>query len=161
MCPFSHKSVSVVTHWSQVRRPGIKVFNFTPMLFSWVELRAPLQRWQIMSPWTSVWVQGHYHAGTGLGTLVPVKRNCNDTAYKDIWYNCVLPTLWQFEQEPFMGVIVKCPYGHIVYLCRVYIYQQDAYKYIQEHSWLLLDQREHLVWLQVISLISEQVVRSI
>lgn len=33
---------------------------------------------------SSLWAQGHCHAGTGSGLSVPVKGNCYATAYKDI-----------------------------------------------------------------------------
>lgn len=53
-------------------------------------------------------VQGHYHAETYLGPLVPVALGiCIATAYKDILYNCALPTLWkQFGDDLHMGVMV-------------------------------------------------------
>lgn len=43
----------------------------------------------------------HDYAGAGTGLLAPVKRNHNATTYKDIVYNCAVPSLWlSFEEEP-------------------------------------------------------------
>lgn len=43
-----------------------------------------------------------------LGLLVPVQRNCNALAYKDILHNCVLQTLCKFEEELHMTLMVSC-----------------------------------------------------
>lgn len=43
-----------------------------------------VQLCQSMSLWTSLNAQGHCHAGTGLGPLVPVKGNHNAKTYKDV-----------------------------------------------------------------------------
>lgn len=64
----------------------------------------------IMTVWSLLCAQERCPAGTVLGLIVPVKRNCNTVAYKDVLYNCVLPNLCQqFGEETCMGVMVRCP----------------------------------------------------
>lgn len=54
-----------------------------------------------MSLRISLCKQGHCHDVTCLDLFIPVKANCNATAFGDILYECVLPTMWlQFGKEP-------------------------------------------------------------
>lgn len=48
---------------------------------------APLQYRQTMSSWTLFSAQSQCHGGTGLGTLVFVKDDCNATVHKYFLYN--------------------------------------------------------------------------
>lgn len=48
-----------------------------------------------------IMLHGHRHAGIGLGLSVPLKRNCNVTAYKGILYNCVPPTLTTWRRSTY------------------------------------------------------------
>lgn len=49
--------------------------------------------------------------------LVPVKQNSNATAYEDILNSCVVLALWQgFEEEPHIGVMVRCLQNYTVYI---------------------------------------------
>lgn len=50
----------------------------------------PLETWHTMCSWTSLCAHGHCNVGTGLSLLIPLKGNCNATAYKDIVYSCVM-----------------------------------------------------------------------
>lgn len=62
---------------------------------------------------------GHCHAGKVWASIVALKLNCNAKAFKDVLYNCLLPTFWQqFKKEPHMGVLVKCPqtFGRTLYI---------------------------------------------
>lgn len=51
---------------------------------------------------------GFVHRDIVMLNQFQVKKALNTTAYKDVLYNCVLPTLWQsFRPGPHRGVMVR------------------------------------------------------
>lgn len=67
----------------------------------------------------SHFAQGHWHAGTGLSQLGPVKENLNVTEYKDIINSSRLYGI-SLRGNPHIGVMVRClhTFGNKVYLLR-------------------------------------------
>lgn len=88
------------------RTVGNLVFQFVPGILSKVEVSTlwrPLDFFHTnlrlvqsnLSKSHLYGAQRHYHTITEFGLLVSEGEHCNDKAYKEILYYCVLPNLWE------------------------------------------------------------------